>query len=275
MTKSTSLLLTCIFLGATAASAHAQDPAKKPPQTSAITTLRDTITVAQNVVYPTTPTALREPAVTAADRAATTVGFPIRHACDDQTPTLLGTSRQDTLQGTPEPDVIVGLESADIIDGNASDDTICAGDGADSVQGGIGDDYIAANLPGDNCDFVDGGEGDDHVVAGHTAALPAQGPRKPPCGFFWLEVQGGGGDDRIEGSPSKDNFFGGTGNDYLQADPTYSGRGFDRLDGGPGDDYIEAGPGPGDFCVGGTGHDQFLGCDDIYDIDQPDAENRF
>ena len=73
-------------------------------------------------------------------------------SCRGLTPTRVGTSANDVINGTAGRDIIVGLGGHDTINGNDGDDVICGGDGGDTITGGNG------------ADVVDGGGGDDSIL---------------------------------------------------------------------------------------------------------------
>ena len=71
--------------------------------------------------------------------------------CLGLTPTKVGTSGNDVINGTPGPDVIIGIGGHDTINGNDGDDVICGGEGGDTITAGKG------------ADLVDGGAGNDSI----------------------------------------------------------------------------------------------------------------
>ncbi len=94
--------------------------------------------------------------LTGSDRAGntTTVQCPynvVVPSCLGLTPTRVGTSANDVINGTAGRDVIVALGGHDTINGNDGDDVICGGDGGDTITGGNG------------ADVVDGGGGNDSI----------------------------------------------------------------------------------------------------------------
>ena len=105
------------------------------------------------------------------------------------------------------------------VSGSVFDDRIEGNSRNNSLQGNDGDDEIKAR-EGNN--LIDGGRGDDRLSSDgdkHSLSL----------------ILGGSGDDRIEG-----------------------GDGDDLLDGESGDDYIKGGKGD-DILIGGSGHDRLKG----------------
>ena len=88
---------------------------------------------------------------------------------------------------------------------------------------------------------------------------------------FSLTLEGGAGEDRIQGGAGADVMRGGDGRDYLEGgagndtldggrgdDIVYGGQGNDTLSGGRGDDYLEGGKGD-DALKGGAGNDTLSG----------------
>ncbi|HEX8585498.1 MAG TPA: Ig-like domain-containing protein [Allosphingosinicella sp.] len=153
---------------------------------------------------------------------------------------------------------IHGSHDSEIIHGTAGNDDIIGHRGIDKIFGGEGDDRIwaegAGSLESDNSDPVDpvgepwysedgqqiveGGAGDDRLQGGNS--------------FDWL--YGGDGDDWINGSYEVNRLFGGNGNDVIDLydgnDHAWGGAGRDLfIAGGPAGDWImdfEAGVGLGD-----------------------------
>jgi len=134
--------------------------------------------------------------------------------------TLAGDEGDDRLDGGLDADSLDGGAGNDGLDGAGGDDVLVGGDGADRLSGGSGSDlvsYAAQSAPvhvsiDDLAD--DGGDGERDDVRSDVEA-----------------VLGGGGPDRLVGSP----------------------RG-ERLDGGGGDDVLDGGPGA-DALIGGEGVD--------------------
>jgi Ca2+-binding RTX toxin-like protein len=105
-----------------------------------------------------------------------------------------------------------------------------------SVAGGPGADTLRGLEQG-TAPTLDGGPGDD-VVEGKGAAET---------------LQGGDGNDTLTGRGGADRLFGGDGNDLL-----FGRFGDDVLDGGPGDDELQGGRGA-DVLIGGPGNDELTG----------------
>jgi Ca2+-binding RTX toxin-like protein len=134
--------------------------------------------------------------------------------CMGMLATIVGTERNDILNGTRGPDVIVGLRGNDVINGLGGDDIICGGLGLDSINGGDGDDKL---LGGNENDLIDGAAGND-LIWGGTG---------------WDRLIGGLGNDTVRGGIGNDRLFGGDGDDSL-----FGQEGLDRLDGGSGQNLL-------------------------------------
>lgn len=85
--------------------------------------------------------------------------------CAGRTPTIWGTSGNDTIQGTPGDDVIAGLHGTDTISGGGGSDVICGGTQQDAAlpEGYVENDLI---LGGPGSDRLAGGPGDDLLKGG-------------------------------------------------------------------------------------------------------------
>ncbi len=181
----------------------------------------------------------------AADAMATYLFTPL---CNGLPATIIGTERNDVINGTNGDDVIVSLGGADNVAGKAGDDVICLGDGNDTINGGQGDDIILGEGGKDNLsgstgnDSIDGGadrdtirgQNDDDILVGGEG-----GDR----------VEGGGGNDTIDSGEGKDTVLGGSGNDVMDL-----GGGDDKGLGGAGNDTINGGDGK-DNIFGNDGND--------------------
>ncbi len=113
-------------------------------------------------------------------------------------------------------------------------------------------------LLGDLAHFVlDGGAGDDYVEGANNADILTGGDGND-------DVYGRGGDDNISGGAGNDDLYGGDGNDIIDSgdgnDDAYGGSGNDEITGGLGNDrlYGEAGD---DNLTGGDGNDELWGGD--------------
>jgi Ca2+-binding RTX toxin-like protein len=109
------------------------------------------------------------------------------------------------------------------------------------------------NMDGD--DVIDGGEGDDYIEgnAGNDDLYGGDGNDTIRGGEGKDDIYGGDGDDRLESGPGNDDIFGGAGKDYIRG----SG-GNDFADGGADDDEMRMGGG-NDIAEGGDGNDWMHG----------------
>jgi Ca2+-binding RTX toxin-like protein len=130
-------------------------------------------------------------------------------SCHGHAATIVGTDRDDTLDGTSGRDVIVGGRGADTIDGRGGDDIICGGVGSDLIEAGDGDDQVWGEW---GYDRIKGGSGDDMLDGG---------PRSD-------ELTGGPGDDRVYGKDGQDDFFSGPGNDLYDGGRTVTSEDLPR-----------------------------------------------
>jgi Ca2+-binding RTX toxin-like protein len=96
--------------------------------------------------------------------------------CLGATPTLVGTSGDDSLTGTNGADVLVGLGGNDTVAVLGGNDLVCAGEGNDTVNGGGGKDKVFGEEDNDR-------------------------------------LKGAGGNDKLNGGPEKDKCIGGPGRD--------------------------------------------------------------
>jgi Ca2+-binding RTX toxin-like protein len=122
---------------------------------------------------------------------------------------------------------IVGTSDADTIRGTPARDVIVGGGGGDTIYGSGGDDLICG---GSNPADPD----EDDVV-------------------FTEFLNGGAGDDTIDGQDGLEKVNGDSGEDTL-----YAGSGGGRLDGGTGRDHLYGGS-DADSLIGGPGDDIGLG----------------
>ena len=89
---------------------------------------------------------------------------------------MVGTARDDVLNGGSGDDTLEGRGGDDRLSGGSGDDVLSGGNGDDTLSGGSGDDIL------------DGGAGDD-------------------------SLSGGSGDDRLDGGAGDDDLAGGGGDD--------------------------------------------------------------
>ena len=98
---------------------------------------------------------------------------------------------------------------------------------------------------------LDGGAGNDFVEGANNADM----------------LYGGDGNDEVDGLGGDDGLFGGDGNDDLSG-----GDGKDLVDGGAGDDLVAGGNGD-DGLTGGLGHDLLFGSDGNDNLDGGDGDD--
>ena len=85
---------------------------------------------------------------------------------------LVGTRRDDILEGESADDIIIGKKGDDLLIGNGGDDYLDGGKGRDNLMGGAGDDILSGGrgkdllLGGDGNDLLDGGRGNDTLIGG-------------------------------------------------------------------------------------------------------------
>lgn len=200
---------------------------------------------------------------------------------------IFATAFNDTLTGTTGDNSISGGAGNDYISTDAGDDTLHGGAGRDTLYGGSGMDFldysdsnaaVSINLAtnsasgghatGDVLSGVDGVFGsffDDTLIGFDFEGVSGD--------IFTNVFFGGGGNDYIDAGGANDELFGGTGNDTLIAgtgddttgggegnDLIYAGAGNDTVTGDEGNDTIDAGSG-NDTVDGGTGNDSIIGGD--------------
>ena len=104
---------------------------------------------------------------------------------------IIGTDGPDTLTGTPRSDLIRGLGGADTISGRGRADTAYGGAGNDNIAGGPGADRLFAGT-GEN--RISGGPGIDMVQLERGGGVD-----RVNCGASFDEVFGAGPRDRLTG----------------------------------------------------------------------------
>jgi Ca2+-binding RTX toxin-like protein len=186
--------------------------------------------------------------------------------------TLTGGSGADQLFGQAGNDTLLGRGGNDLLFGGDGNDTLTGGVGADQVYGQAGNDRMIWN-PGDGTDLNEGGDGIDTVqVNGGNGAeqftATANGTRVrfdrvTPAPFTLdigttenLVVNANGGDDRFDAVGNLAPLLaltvdGGAGNDTLNGS-----NGADVLRGGDGDDIVDGDQG-NDIALLGAGDDTF------------------
>lgn len=83
--------------------------------------------------------------------------------CEGIPATIVGTDRNDTLEGTAGADVIVAKGGNDVIRSYGAADVVCGGPGTDRIMTGAGDDVSIGGLGND---WVNSAAGADRVVGG-------------------------------------------------------------------------------------------------------------
>lgn len=179
---------------------------------------------------------------------------------------------------------------ADVLNGGAGNDSLEGGGGRDTFvfEQGTGSDTVldfdtfvgtgdfidvsdfnfadgdaviaAAQQDGDNT-VIDLGNGDQITLVGvEVGDLNAESfiVGEAPLEIDPIVVDGGRGDEEINGGAADDELNGGRGNDVINGgdgnDTIEGGRDDDEIDGGDGDDVINAGRGD-DNVIGGDGND--------------------
>jgi len=180
---------------------------------------------------------------------------------------FVGTAAADTYNGTAGRDNISGLAGNDTLSGTAGNDTIAGGPGDDILNGGAGDDVFLFT-GSEGFDDVGGGLGTDQIratanntVIGLSAISGVEsitsggfanvrilgsdadntfgfGGATPVTLTGIVSIDGGGGNDTINGTALADTILGGAGADTLNG-----GLGNDVLTGGPGNDVMNGGAG--------------------------------
>jgi len=194
---------------------------------------------------------------------------------------LYGNAGDDTLLGGDGDDTLNGGEGADVLQGGAGNDTLIAGEG-DTLEGGEGEDIYVYKLGNGRINIVDEGSnvlrfgsgisrdmvtlrlGSLMIDLGNGDEIHFEGfDPEDPYGTqpinriefadgstmsydeileLGLDIEGGDGDDVIEGTAMPDRLSGHDGNDMLL--------------GKAGDDVLDGGAGA-DTLYGGTGHDEY------------------
>ena len=220
---------------------------------------------------------------------------------------IYGGDGNDVLSGGTGPDVLIGEGGDDSVVGSAGDDRLF-GDGildTDSASAAAGNDTLAGSEGRDTlygglgADLISGGPGtqdlvnysdrsaDLFVTVGAAGESGARGERDTVT-VDTEKVNGGAGNDVLQGSGGRNVLYGGPGNDVLigegGADSLFGAEGNDSLAGGSGSDLLDGGVGTNDL-EGGDGNDTLnmqRGAADTYDAGGgtntvnagPDAVNR-
>ena len=157
--------------------------------------------------------------------------------------------------GNASANNITGNNSANTLNGGKGNDTLNGGKGNDKLNGGNGNDALNGGLGND---LLVGGRGNDTAVFSaknnhiNLALTRRQNTRDGRDILRSIEnVDGGAGNDFINGNNSANTLNGGHGNDRL-----FGGSGNDVLIGGKGADTFNGGKGS-DKYIGGSGADRF------------------
>lgn len=217
--------------------------------------------------------------------------------------TILGTNASEILPGTAGNDVICTGGGDDVIDAGAGDDIVIVQyggeitanlgsgndtfDGTDAlsvtVDGGTGDDYIIGSNGNDSLnggigvdadtDTIDAGMGNDTIRGSNLETLIVD--LGPGNDYYYgglaygATVNGGTGDDDLQGSAGVDTLNGGEGNDTIYGaagnDSLVGGSGIDDITGGNGNDNLEGNTGD-DTLAGDAGDDVLNGGDGTDDL---------
>ena len=189
---------------------------------------------------------------------------------------LTGADTNDALDGGDGNDRLVGAKGSDTMNGGAGNDTLVwnNGDGSDTLNGDAGNDGVEVNGSTTLADTFTIDPNADRVKFQRTNLVPftlnASAERfqvnglggndslstSPGVGALTLlSVDGGAGDDTINGTDGADLLLGGEGNDVLNGgagdDRIVGDRGSDTMNGGPGDDTLVWNNGDGSDVVNG------------------------
>jgi hemolysin type calcium-binding protein len=171
------------------------------------------------------------------------------HRCLGYRATIVGSSTGLKSHGRQ---VIGGTHGRDVIAGTKSGEWIIGNGGRDVICGGGGRDMIMAGLGRhDRGVRIDGGRGNDYVDGGTARDRISGGSGND-------QINGEAGDDLIDGGPGRDTIRSSIGNDHLRSGPgddlVMASSGRDAVWGGKGDDTISTGP-AADVVYGGPGND--------------------
>ena len=155
---------------------------------------------------------------------ATGVAIAVTKTCS--TNPCDGTNDPDILTGTTGINVIRGLAGNDIIDALRGDDKLYGDDGADALFG-----------QGSN-DIIDGGPGNDNFKTQFTEPQDdPNGPDLRPNPPFGAGLNGGAGNDTVDGKSGDDDLIGNAGEDTLN--DKASSDDWDRAFGGTENDIVD------------------------------------
>lgn len=198
---------------------------------------------------------------------------------------IFGSIYNDSLYGSTAGNSLSGGLGNDYIDAGAGEDTLAGGAGRDTLYGGSGMDYldyrqsdaaVSVNLAtntasgghatGDVLAGVDGLFGsafDDTLIGFDNQGLTGDVYTNIFFGGGGNDyMDAGAGNDIVHGDEGDDSVFGGAGDDSATGgvgnDSVYGGAGNDEIYGGDGNDLISGGAG-NDLLTGGAGSDTFVG----------------
>ncbi|EYD70547.1 calcium-binding protein [Limimaricola hongkongensis] len=132
--------------------------------------------------------------------------------------------------------------------------------------------------------IANGTNGDD-LISGlgllndleHDSAATKPYPSVYVGDLVHFDINGHGGDDKIEGAHNADVLKGGSGDDHIKAhggdDMVYGGTGDDEIEAGDGNDLVWGNEG-NDTIDGGAGHDQLDGADGNDDVSGGDGNDN-
>ena len=158
---------------------------------------------------------------------------------------LIGTGFDDVLFGNDSANIIIGGDGADAIAGKGGNDTLDGGSGSDTLDGGAGFDLVtyASATSGISINLASGSAGGG--AAGDVI-------------ISIEEIIGSSHGDLILGNASRNQLYGGDGNDTLIGAGS-SASGMDSLFGGAGDDSLSGDGLNAVFFEGGLGADTIVG----------------
>jgi len=189
---------------------------------------------------------------------------------------IMGTDGRDKLKGNNGPNVIDGLVGNDKLKGKKGDDILVGGAGDDKMDGDKGDDVFLISGANSGVDEFEGGKGFDTIrgaigddVIGMDEFEDDNSIELIDGGLGVNFIQGTADDDELDFSRTTltniDLIDGGAGDDEIEgstgADTILGGAGDDEIEGGAGDDtFLVSGKNDGfDEIKGGVGFDRILG----------------
>ncbi|MEP4196906.1 MAG: hypothetical protein ABJL99_14860 [Aliishimia sp.] len=189
--------------------------------------------------------------------------------------TLIGNFEVNTLNGVGGDDTLEGRGGNDTLNADAGNDTLDGGDGSDTLNGGDDDDVLRDTGTDNASDVLNGGAGNDILEANFGTDSFDGG-----TGIDTLQIEGSFAEfftetgnaidfdiDLAAGNDTFGNTYvnienvnGGAGDDTIDGDANDNvlsgGAGDDTLNGGAGDDILSDGSGT-DTVNGGAGNDTY------------------